>query len=85
MKLANKSNAKDVFWINIHLDKIGEELHFILNDKDKREFLHLVIPPNILNQMVQILISINILMVFINIRITFIENGYPQGSIPTNS
>ncbi len=49
MTLANKSNSKDVYWINIHLNKISQELHFILNDKDNREFTHLVIPPNTLN------------------------------------
>jgi len=47
VKFANKSNTKNVYWINIHLDqRLTHEYHIILNDKDKNEFTHLVIPPN---------------------------------------
>ena len=50
VKFANKNKSKSVFWINVHLNKISEELHFILNDNDKREFRHLMIPANTLTE-----------------------------------
>jgi len=49
VKFANKNSAKEVYWINVHINRISDELHFILNNNDKREFLHLTIPPNTLN------------------------------------
>ena len=47
VKFANKSNAKNVYWINIHIDsRLSNEFHIILHNKEKREFTHLVVPPN---------------------------------------
>jgi len=50
MKFSNKSLSKNVYWINIHLNKVSEQLHFILNDEIKKEFIHLIIPPYIFNR-----------------------------------
>lgn len=50
VKFANKSNARNVYWINIHVDsRLSNEFHIILHDEEKREFTHLVVPPNKLN------------------------------------
>ena len=49
IKFANKNQAKNVYWVNVHLNKLSEQLHFILNDEEKREFIHLTIPPNTLD------------------------------------
>ena len=47
VKFTNKSNTKNVYWINIHIDsRLSNEFHIILNDEEKREFTHLVVPPN---------------------------------------
>lgn len=47
VKFTNKSNTKNVYWINIHIDsRLSNEFHIILNDEEKREFTHLIIPPN---------------------------------------
>ena len=47
VKFTNKSNTKNVYWINIHIDsRLSNEFHIILNDEERREFTHLVIPQN---------------------------------------
>jgi hypothetical protein len=47
VKFSNKSNKKNVYWINIHIDsRLSNEFHIILNDEEKGEFTHLVIPQN---------------------------------------
>jgi len=48
VKWANINSKKNVYWINIHIDeRLNHEYHFILNNKNKREFIYMVIPPNI--------------------------------------
>ena len=47
VKFTNKSNTKNVYWINMHIDsRLSNEFHIILNDEERREFTHLVIPQN---------------------------------------
>lgn len=47
VKWATINNKKDVYWINIHVDlRISNEYHLILNDEEKKQFTHLIIPKN---------------------------------------
>ena len=49
IKFSNINKSKNVFWINVHLNRVSDKLHFILNNNNKREFIHLSIPENTLN------------------------------------
>jgi len=47
VKFAKKLHTKNVYWINIHVDsRLSKEFHIILNDEEKEEFTHLIIPAN---------------------------------------
>ncbi len=48
VKFSNKSKTKNVYWLNIRMDsRLSNEFHLILNDEEKREFTHLIIPENL--------------------------------------
>jgi len=38
------------WWLNVAFDRFEKDLHFLLNRKDQKEFLHLLIPANSINR-----------------------------------